>query len=223
MDVNVYPLANVIQALVLHPGALNAADYFLSATAAQSIDYDLVDADYRSVLCIGKCSVVNWFVGARYARLEEDFEAHFNRSGDVKHLYTDVDFDGVGIRMGLDGERHHCCGLMVYGKSAMSFVAGEFRADYDHHNNNDPMRVLTSWKAGRIVPIMDLELGVGWQSRCGHCRCTVGYQVSYWFNTVTTDQWIDQVNQNNFNGQPDGMSYDTLTFDGLTARLEYRF
>jgi hypothetical protein len=218
-----YPLARVIEGLVLHPSVLNSNDGFLSAAAAQSIDYDLIDVDYRSILLLRECSVINWFVGARYARLAEDFEAQFSLSGDTKNLTTGIDFEGAGIRIGLDGERHHCCGLMLYGKSALSLVAGEFRSSYFYNNTNDTERITTDWKAGRIVPILDLELGVGWQSRCGRIRCTAGYQISYWFNTLTTDQWIDQVNQNNFVGQPDAMSYDTLTLDGLTGRVEFRF
>ena len=47
--------------------------------------------------------------------------------------------------------------------------------------------------------------------------------ISSWFNAVTTDQWIRSVSRNNFVGQQDGMSYDTLMFDGLTVRAEYRF
>jgi hypothetical protein len=66
--------------------------------------------------------------------------------------------------------------------------------------------------------MLDLELGVGWQSPCGHYRFTAGYVVSTWLNTVSTDEWIDSVRNNNFVGLDDRMS-----FDGLTARGEYRF
>ncbi len=70
---------------------------------------------------------------------------------------------------------------------------------------------------------LDLELGGGWQSNCGHLRVTCGYMISSWFNAVTTDQWIRAVGRGNFVGQPDSMSYDTLMFDGLTVRAELRF
>ena len=65
--------------------------------------------------------------------------------------------------------------------------------------------------------------GVGWRSSCGHFRLTAGYNATHWFNTVTTDQWIKSVQENDFVGQPDGMSYDMTSFDGLTVRAEYRF
>ena len=105
----------------------------------------------------------------------------------------------------------------------MSLVAGEFSASYFQGTDQDPEIVNTAWKAGRLVPIFDLELGAGWQSPCGHFRVTAGYVVSMWFNTLTTDSWIRSVQQNNFVGQADAISYDTLTFDGFTARAEYRF
>jgi hypothetical protein len=73
------------------------------------------------------------------------------------------------------------------------------------------------------MTILDMELGIGWQSPCGRVRVTSGYMISSWFNSVTTDQWIRSVSRNNFVGQRDGMSYDTLMFDGLTVRAEYRF
>ena len=217
------PTEAVIRPLVMHPSMFQANTDALDAWAGLGIDYDTIDADYRSILWLGNCSVINWSVGARYARLQQDFASLFTLSGENEEVLTDVGFDGGGLRIGLDGERHHCCGFLLYGKSSLSAVAGEFSASYFQADNFDQEIVNTAWKAGRIVPIMDLELGVGWQSRCGHFRLTAGYNVSYWFNTVTTDQWIKSVQQNDFVGQPDGMSYDTITFDGATARAEYRF
>jgi hypothetical protein len=42
--------------------------------------------------------------------------------------------------------------------------------------------------------------------------------LSGWFNVVRTDQFISAVQQNNFVGLG-----DTLTFDGFTGRIELRF
>jgi hypothetical protein len=97
-------------------------------------------------------------------------------------------------------------------------LAGEIRTRYFFGNTADPSIVDTNWKAGRLIPMLDLELGAGWQSPCGHYRFTVGYEISMWFNSVTTDEWIHSVGANN----PADMK-DTMTFDGLTARAEYRF
>ena len=182
-----------------------------------------MDLDYRAIWWLGECSVVNWSVGARYANLTQDFAAQFDDTGTLDDVATAVDFDGGGIRLGLDGERHNCRGILLYGRTAMSLVGGEFSGSYFQGTDQDPEIVNTAWKAGRLVPIFDLELGAGWQSPCGHFRVTAGYVVNMWFNTLTTDSWIRSVQQNNFVGQADAISYDTLTFDGFTARAEYRF
>jgi hypothetical protein len=74
-----------------------------------------------------------------------------------------------------------------------------------------------------MLPIVDMELGLGWRSRCGRFRLTGGYNLSRWINTVTTDQWIKSVQENDFVSQPDALNYDTLSFDGMTFRAEWRF
>jgi hypothetical protein len=213
----------VLRSLVTHPGTLNAAGDYLRGAADLNVGFQTVDLDYRNVWWLGEASVVNWSLGARYAQLTQDFDSQFDLTGTFDEVATEVDFDGGGVRLGLDGERHNCHGMLLYGRGAMSLVAGEFSGSYFQGSDQDPEIVNTAWQAGRIVPIFDLELGAGWQSPCGHFRLTAGYVVSMWFNTLTTDSWIRSVQQNNFVGQADAISYDTLTFDGFTARAEYRF
>jgi hypothetical protein len=216
IDTNPTP---ALRGLLLHPATANAAADFLTASANYDIDFELVDIDYRSVLFAGDCYAVNYSVGARYAHLDQDMQVVYTNAGTTDTVITDIDFDGAGIRVGLDAERHsghH--GFLCYGKAFASFVGGEFRADYDHGDTVDPSIVDTAFRAGRLVTMLDLELGVGWQSRCGHYRLTTGYVVSAWLNTVNTDEWVDAVRNNNFVGLDDRMS-----FDGLTARAEYRY
>jgi hypothetical protein len=212
--------------LSLHPFPQNAAQPTLDAAARSAISFETVDIDYRSVWWANQLGALNYLVGARYANLDQRYGSMYTATGIEHQTRSDVGFDGGGIRFGLDGERHHGhTGLLLYGRSILSLVAGEFRARYQYQRDVDPGVNLidTAWEADRIMTMVDLELGVGWQSRCGHFRVTSGYMISSWFNAVTTDQWIRSVSRNNFVGQPDGMSYDTLMFDGLTVRAEYRF
>jgi hypothetical protein len=212
--------------LSLHPFPQNAAQPSLDASARSTISFETAEVDYRSLLWANELGVLNYLLGARYANLEQQYESAYGGAG-IEHLTrSDVRFDGGGIRFGLDGERHHWhTGFLLYGRGVVSMVAGQFRTSYQYENDTSPgVNIIdTAWKADRIVTMLDLELGVGWQSQCGHFRVTSGYMISSWFNTVTTDQWIRSVSRNNFVGQPDGMSYDTLMFDGLVVRAEYRF
>jgi len=208
-----------LRGLLLHPATLNAATDFLTASANYDLDFRIVDADYRSVLFAGDGYAVNYSLGARYAHLDQDLAVVYTNAGTTETVVTDIDFDGAGLRLGLDAERHSLRrGLMAYGKAFASFAAGEFRADYDHRSTIDPNVVDTAWTAGRVVTMLDLELGVGWQSPCGHFRVTGGYIMSTWLNTVNTDEWVAEVQSNSFVGLNDRMS-----FDGFTARAEYGF
>jgi len=208
-----------LRALVLHPGAANAASNFLDASAQSDIDFDLVDADYRALWWEGECSMLNYVIGARYARMDQDFNARFSGAGSIESLVTDVNFDGAGLRFGLEAERHgRHHGMLVYSKAYANILAGDFRARYFYNNDTDPVIVNTSWKAGRVMTQLEVELGVGWQSPCGRYRVTGGYHIASWFNALTTDKWIQAVQDNTFTDLN-----DTMTFDGLTFRAEYRF
>ena len=213
----------VIRSMVIHPSTPNAAADWLSAQADYDIRYKLVDLDYRRVFACGDLYSVNYLIGARYGHLEQDFRSTFTETG-TEAINTDITFDGGGIRVGLEGERHaQCSGFLVYGKSTASFVAGEFSARYFQGSSFDPEIVDASWKAGRIVSMLELELGVGWASRSGCFRISGGYMVSAWYNAVTTSDFIGAVQQNDFTGLGVSELGGKLTFDGLVARAELRY
>jgi len=208
-----------LRSLLLHPGNVAANCDFLDATAALDLDLDMVDVDFRSVWFAGDCWAVNYIAGAGYAHLAQEFRGVFTNAGTTDTLLSDVDFDGAGLRFGIDGERHTSHhGFLMYGSAVASLLAGEFRTRYFWGNTADPSIVDTSWRAGRLVPTVDIELGAGWQSHCGKFRFTVGYETSMWFNSITTDEWIQSVRNNNFVNIS-----DTMTMDGATGRAEYRF
>ncbi len=210
----------------LHPFPQDASQFPLDAQARSAIQYKTADVDFRSVLWASELGALNYLVGGRYAHLDQRYASLYGGTGMAEQADSRVRFDGGGLRFGLDGERHHSrSGFLLYGHSVVSLVAGQFHARYQYESDLNPSVpvVDTGWNADRIVSTLDLELGVGWQSRCGHLRVTSGYMISSWFNSVTTDQWLRAVGRNNYVGQPDGMSYDTLMFDGLTVRAELRF
>ena len=209
---------DVIRSMVSHPSSQSAATDFLQAAAGYSLDFDLVDVDYRGILTYGQRYAVFYLIGGRYGRLQQDFDARFSALG-TETVLTDIQFDGGGIRIGLDAERHALKhGIMVYARGVASFVAGEFRGSYFQGQTFDPTVVDTSWKAGRVVPMLDLEVGVGWTSPGGCLRFRAGYLFNAWYNVVKTDDLIRAVQTNNFLELG-----NTMSFDGLAARAEIRF
>lgn len=212
----------VLRSLVLHPGTANAGSDFLSADANLDVKFDLVDADYRAVWASGDLWVVNYLFGARYGNLMQDFTGVYTGTGTTDTLITNSNFDGAGIRVGMDAMRFAACsGFLVYGKSSASFLAGQYRARYTQFSDVDPLIVDTTWSAGRLVSVLDLELGAGWQSPCGCWRVTSGYMVAGWLNTIPQNQWINAVQTNNFSNLSNTLN--PITFDGFTVRLDYRW
>lgn len=207
-----------LRSLVSHPSTASAAVDSLAAKVSSRTELELIDASYRHLLKCCDVFSANYVIGGRYANLDQGFDAEFIKNG-TESIWTDIDFEGAGLRLGLETERYSCRNqLHVYANGYASFLAGRFRAHYFQGQSFDPNVVDTEWEAGRIVPVIDLEAGVGWTSMSGKWRVNAGYMVSAWFNTVITQDYINAIQTNNFLDLS-----DTMWFDGLQARVSYRF
>lgn len=211
------PSGDVIRALTTHPNTLNAFSDSNAASAEYDIDFQMVDLDYRHLL-LGGCNYgVNYLLGVRYANLDQNFRGNYIING-VTTVDTDIDFDGVGPRIGLDGERRLKHGFLVYSRSAANFLVGEFRGDYSQNNIFAGNQATTAFDDDRIVPVLEFEAGLGWESCSGCFSVRAGYYIAGWFNTMTTPSFIDAVQAHDFTEVD-----ETLTFDGLTVRAELKF
>ena len=212
----------VIRSMVVHPSSLDADADWNSASAHQAIDFNLVDLDYRHVfLCDDRYSL-NYLVGIRYANLTQSFRSQFD-SIISENVNTDVNFDGAGFRLGLEGERYSPCHvLFLYGKASASFLGGEFRGTYLQTSTNDPIVAETSWKEARFVSILDCEVGVGWTGCNNHVKASAGYMLSAWTNVAKTADFITAVQANQYHG-PNTVDSNGLVFDGFVTRLEVQW
>lgn len=216
VDVNA-PLS--LAKLLVHPNEANAAANVLSASGSYDIDFQLADLDYRFVVLSNACTAANLTIGARYGRLDQDLSVVYTGAGLTETVTSDIEFNGAGLRLGADIEHHLRRGTFLYGKTNASLLAGKFDASYLHSSNVDPIRVSSGWDAGRMVSMLDLEVGAGWQHCCG-LRVTAGYMFNSWMGTVKTEDWIGAV-QNNAGNYRD--LSDDFTFDGFVTRFEYHF
>jgi hypothetical protein len=212
---------NVLNSQIIHPSTLTTGASSLQSSASQSFDFDLLDLGYHHVLKASDCYVVNWLAGFRYGQIEQDLQTQQQVSvaTGLVNNDVDVDFDGFGLSLGLDGERRsHCTGLMVYGRGLTSFLAGDWTGSYVQTNQFGGGVVGNEYEDYRVTPVAELELGFGWRSPCGRCSASVGYLTSAWYDAVSTRQYVDSVRANNY------VSVDeTITFSGLTAGVEANF
>lgn len=210
-------LPYVLDSLVQHPSVQNVGSDFRFATGQYDINFDMIDVAMHRLLSYSCTHQLGLALGLRYSQIEQKFQADFAGSG-TENVSTDIDFYGVGVRGGLEYEQYIGCRMLVYAKGYGSIVPGEAKASYLQSQSFDARVVDTSWKAGRVMTMWDLELGMGVSSKCKNYRATAGYVFSAWTNLVQTDQWIRGVHTNDFIGM-DG----TTTLDGLVARFEARY
>ena len=209
----------VIRSLVNHPGTQAAPTDFLAASARLDLDFELADLEYRRLFSCSPKHAVYYSAGFRYSHLDQLFSSSLTNATTTETVSSQVRFDGGGIRVGLEGERYLAkCGLMAYGRSAVSFVGGNFRGRYLQNNTQQGDVVISGLNEDGVISMLDLEIGLGWASSDGSWRATAGYMFSGWFNTLNTDEFIQAVQTNN------SVSIgDSLGFDGLVVRTEYRY
>lgn len=216
---------NVVLPLITLPATFNAGFTAQQARADYDLQYQLVDVDYRALLWSCKGSYVNYTVGARYAHMESSLRSvfPFAQPDGTTFVDADINFDGAGIRFGLEGERRifRRSGLSVYGKGHISALAGEFNSNYAQYTQFQG-EGNTGWSDDRVITISELELGIGWTNRCGNLRVSAGYYFAFWDNVVTMPEYINAVQTPSYvdvNNDDD----DNIAFDGLIIRTELLF
>ena len=211
-----------VGSLVHHPGAVITASTG-PVSANYGIDFQVGEINYEHLLrrsCTGQLS---YLIGLRYADLDQGFaQTGVFSGGQAGQIDTSssIDFDGFGPTIGVEGERRLGNTLLfVYGRGSLAAISGEFGANYRMLNSSTAVELaLASWSDDRIVPMFDYEIGIGWRGAKDHLSFSVGYLSSYWFNAITTPVFVDAVQANNYVNVS-----DTLAFDGLNARAEWRW
>jgi hypothetical protein len=211
------PVGGAVASFVTIP----APGLLTSVTSSSEISFYTAEAEYRSRLLSGPRSWVNGGLGLRYAHLEQDF----SQSGpsiilpnDTLAVNTDVEFDGGGPRLTLDGGRLlGNRGFSIYARSSVAPLTGKFHANYSFRDETaDTQFAAVGFEDHRIMTLFDYELGLAWTGPRKRWRFAAGYTQSYWFNAVTTADFISAVQSGNYSDVS-----DTIMFDGLTARVEH--
>ncbi|MCA9261049.1 MAG: hypothetical protein KDA61_17660 [Planctomycetales bacterium] len=213
-----------LQPVLLHPGTLNTTSASQDANARLNLDMDLLDVQFRGMLDgleqqgASCADATHYLLGVRMASLDQRLNANYIVTGTTS-VATAVDFAGAGLSAGIESERYNNnWGVFIYGRGLVHVLAGEFDASYVQQNSFNGVEAQTSWTGARIVPVVETELGVGWTGPRRHLRFSAGYMISAWFNMVQPDEFIGATQMFDFSGMS-----DMLTFDGLTARVEWRF
>jgi len=210
-----------VGSLVHHPGAaLTASAGPVDAT--YDVDFQLADVMWRRVLKQDCRYELACSIGVEYGHLEQDFTQSGIFGGGLGGAIdtaTSINFDGGGIKVGIDGDHRFGHGLGIYGRALAGALTGRFSSNYSMYNaTTDQMLAMAGWKDDRVIGRFEYEVGMSITSMNEHWRAAAGYMFSYWTNTVTTPEFIDAVQADNYTDVG-----DTLGFNGLVARVECRW
>ncbi|HEX2474660.1 MAG TPA: Lpg1974 family pore-forming outer membrane protein [Lacipirellulaceae bacterium] len=176
---------------------------------------------------------ITWSGGVRFADVEWSRGSAAADSTDfvVTESLSAMDFEGGGIKIGLEGRRYfwgNGC-LSVYLKGDISLLMGDVdiitaRRTDDPTTPTDTDTLIAQTISNRqIIPVTELEAGL-----TGHITCntsiTTGYMLSAWHDLGFRDEF--QGFSNGVAGSLLETNYDDaniLGFDGFFARLEVAY
>ena len=211
----------IITALTTHPNTINAAADSLAAQASLDVRFITGDVNALIGLCGSDCYRVSLLLGGRYGHLDQDFTAQYQILG-ATQVDTQINFDGGGPRVGLDGRYNVGRRGFLFASRDVSFLFGHWAAKYLQQNVFAGEQARTTFSDDRFTPLWQTELGVGWTSKNDRFEVMAGYTAQVWFNAMTTSSWIQGVQDGVFQTNRDNLR-DTLSFDGLFVRAAFKY
>ena len=207
-----------VGSLVHHPGAALTASAG-PVDAQYDVDFQLGDIMWRRVAKYSPRYAMAFSAGFEYGHLEQEFSQSGIFSGGLGgeiDTDTQIKFDGAGIKVGVDGDHTFGHGCGIYGRLTAAALTGRFKSNYSMFNEStDQSLALANWSDDRVIGRIEYELGASLTSMNNHWRVAAGYMFSYWTNVVTTPDFIDAVQADNYNNVG-----NTIGFNGLVGRVE---
>ena len=205
---------NILAPQVLHPSRISTGAFSLEDRATHGMDFQLAELAYRHLWRHSAKHAINWKAGLKYGNMEEEFRYDQQDAVAVGlvSLDTNIDFDGFGLMGGLDFERRSCkTGLSIYGSAVGSALAGDWNANYvDTTDQIGGGSIANEFSDFRITPLLELEVGLAWSSKCGRARVNAGFMTNSWYDALSSRSYINAVQA----GQYDDVG-ETITFSGL--------
>jgi hypothetical protein len=157
-----------------------------AVTATASLDYGVHDLEAgRWLLACDSQLAVRLFGGFRWATIDQQFVSRYS--------YLDVTaepvaglignrsaMDGYGLRVGAETHWTTCAGLSLFGRGAVSVLAGEFETQQLEADEVDGVILAFADDYTQAVPVVEAAAGAAW--RTGNWEVKGGYELNTWFN-----------------------------------------
>lgn len=177
------------------------------------VEFNTYDLDYKQLLFGTDSLDITGIVGLRIADMDQSIRVTY----DEDTVRSAADIRGAGLRFGVAAERH-VNNWHFFGSSNLSILNVDMDELYTQTSVTDGVVVDFEQDIDRLIPIMDLQVGVSYDV-CRNISMALGYQYSVWWNVVTVPSLINSLQAGDFSGETE----EDITFDGFFARVEVRF
>jgi len=181
-------------------GSLESAN---SAHAKWSLHYNVLDLEMGRSFWVGRHFALRPFIGARGAWINQHFDIHYNymtaptTKGDIR---ADSDFEGGGVRMGLDMRFILLGGWSFYSVASASMLYGYYDCNFKEHWN---ATVVAKSKDNfhNAVSTGQLSLGVRWDTYVHkdryHFGLYAGWEQNIWFGINKMNHFFHNLDEGN--------------------------
>ncbi len=169
------------------------------------LDFNVLDADLGHVICVNDCLSFRPHVGLRAAWIDQ--KVHIDATGAsgelpfTNEVHMKSDYEGIGLRAGLDSEWSFGCGWGLYGSADASILAGESKSCIRDATTFAGLTTIVSqkYKSRACRAATDLAIGLRWQDRfcCDSILLTlqVGWEQHLFFNQNNFKHFVSLFNQ----------------------------
>lgn len=173
--------------------------------ARWKLHLDLVDVELGRPVCISQCLTLRPHIGIRAAWVKQSFDIEYDTisTDAISSLLSEVDlkcdYEGVGLRGGLDTIWDLGCGMSLYGSAAASVLWGHFNVKSETFYN-DPENLGAFFDVEQkddfcgCRAVTDAAIGLRWRSCfCGDSvalTVNVGWEHHLFFNQNQFEDFV---------------------------------
>ena len=191
------PANGELHPTLTHPAGTNTgtSEQATTASAFANLDYDVLDFELARQLQIGDSLQSQFGAGVRLGYIDQEFMARYS-GGDFTEdglVNLPTFFDGYGLRAANETVWDvPNVGLQFFGRVAGSLMTGNF-TNYHQELRGDPTVVYLHDKFSKVVPVIELAVGVGMERRIGAWTLglSFGYEMTNWFGLVEQRTFVD--------------------------------
>ncbi len=196
-----------VYATLTHPEQVEQAT---TAIGDARLNYNIVDVEVGHRMQFADQFGLRVFGGGRGGFINQHVSATYNgRDAANDGVYSRVDFDGVGLRVGAEGVWTIGRGFSLFAHAAGSLVGGRYEVR-ETETNGTATLVHVSEKFEKVVPVTEYGVGLGWQK--DNIRIRLGYEMTNWGNLVDRPDFVDDVHRGKMVRRLSDLSLDGLSF-----------